>query len=418
MNIDRIEKIANAILYEGYLLYPYRASAVKNRHRWTFGALYPPSYSNLQSGNDPCSMQTECLLKGSQESTLNIKLRFLQLISRESGAQAWQEAEEKTFEIPETKIGALLSSDSRFPFEFQSMRKTEESVTFRREEIHGAVEIKAECLKDDVYKITLRILNVTDFEDAKQKGRDEALMRSLVSTHCILNTRDGEFVSLLDPPEELKTFAKECNNVRNWPVLVGNEGERTTMLASPIILYDYPQVAEESAGDLFDSTEIDEILSLRILTLTEEEKAEMRQVDERARKLLERTESIPAEQFLKMHGAVRGLKRVVQEPDPKEEAVDDANWNPYENKPPLESVVVLGVEVKKGSRVRLWPVKSADIMDLALSGRSAIVEAIEEDYDGRVHLAVIIEDDPGKDMGELRQPGHRFFFTPEEVEPL
>jgi hydrogenase maturation protease len=80
------------------------------------------------------------------------------------------------------------------------------------------------------------------------------------------------------------------------------------MLSSPIILYDYPQVAPESAGDLFDSTEIDEILTLRILTLTDEEKREMRSVDERARAILERTETLPAEQLMKLHGAVRGLR--------------------------------------------------------------------------------------------------------------
>ena len=417
MNLELVEKIANAILYEGYLLYPYRASAVKNRHRWTFGALYPPSYSKLQSENDPSSMQTECILKGTANASFNVRLRFLQLVSRETGNQSWQEAKEQTFEIPETKLSSLNSNVTRFPFRFESMQKQEGSAVLRCEEVQGVVEISAEQLADQAYKLTVCVLNETNFENAESQGRDEALMHSLVSTHCILSVRNGEFISLLDPPVEFLALAKSCHNIRNWPVLAGNEGERSMMIASPIILYDYPQIAEESAGDLFDSTEIDEILSLRILTLTDQEKAEMRRVDERARKLLERTESIPPEQFMKMHGAVRGLKRVIRDPDPKEQPVD-ANWNPYEDKPPVEKVQVLGIEVRKGSRVKLWPVKTADIMDLALSGRTAIVEAIEEDYDGVVHLAVIVEDDPGKDMGELRQPGHRFFFTPEEVEPL
>jgi hypothetical protein len=94
------------------------------------------------------------------------------------------------------------------------------------------------------------------------------------------------------------------------------------------------------------------------------------------------------------------------------------NWNPLEEKPALESVRVFGVELKRGDRVRLWPQKSADIIDLALAGQTAQIESIEQDYDDQVHLAVILDNDPGRDLGELRQPGHRFFFSPEEVEPL
>ena len=85
------------------------------------------------------------------------------------------------------------------------------------------------------------------------------------------------------------------------------------MLSSPIILYDYPQIAPESAGDLFDGTEIDEILALRILTLTEDEKREMRDGDERARQILERTEALPEEQFLKLHGVLRGMLPTIED---------------------------------------------------------------------------------------------------------
>ena len=134
-------------------------------------------------------------------------------------------------------------------------------------------------------------------------------MQSLVSTHVILGVKDGEFVSLLEPPAELQTLASSCQNLGAWPVLVGEPGQRDTMLASPIILYDYPQIAPESAGDLFDGTEIDEILSLRIMTLTDEEKREIRESDDRAREILDRTEAMPAEQFMKLHGACEGYGR-------------------------------------------------------------------------------------------------------------
>jgi hypothetical protein len=85
---------------------------------------------------------------------------------------------------------------------------------------------------------------------------------------------------------------------------------------------------------------------------------------------------------------------------------------------PMPSVTAFGVEVKAGDRVRIWPQKSADIMDMALKGKVAIIEAIERDFDDHIHLAVVMEDDPGRDLGMLRQPGHRFFFSPEEIEPL
>jgi len=138
--------------------------------------------------------------------------------------------------------------------------------------------------------------------------REQALLRSLASTHTILGIQDGTFVSAVDPPESLRELAAHCQNIGTWPVLLGEEGQRDTMLSSPIILYDYPQIAPESSGDLFDGTEIDEILSLRIMTMTDDEKREMRQSDERARQILERTETLPVEQLMKLHGALRGLR--------------------------------------------------------------------------------------------------------------
>jgi hydrogenase maturation protease len=171
-----------------------------------------------------------------------------------------------------------------------------------QEKLTVSIEMAAERCFDGVIRVTVRVSNLTLCETA---SRDTALMHSLVSAHTILGVENGEFVSLLDPPAELKDLSMECENTGTWPVLVDEKAE--TVLSSPIILYDRPQIAPESAGDLFDSTEIDEILSLRILTLTDEEKREMRQSDERARQILERTESMPPEQFMKLHGVLRTL---------------------------------------------------------------------------------------------------------------
>jgi hypothetical protein len=179
--------------------------------------------------------------------------------------------------------------------------------------VAGMVELAAQRLQDGMFKLTARIANVSRFANPAPASREEALARALVSAHTILEVRDGEFVSLVDAPDEYREFVQACQNIGTWPVLVGEEGQRDTMLSSPIILYDYPQIAPESPGDLFDGAEIDEILSLRIMTLTDEEKREMRESDDRARKILERTESLPEEQLMKLHGALRGLRAVKSE---------------------------------------------------------------------------------------------------------
>jgi hypothetical protein len=186
---------------------------------------------------------------------------------------------------------------------------------------------------------------------------------------------------------------------------VGDEekNENDTMLASPIILYDYPKIAAESAGDLFDNLEIDEILTLRVMAMSDEEKVEMRQVDEQARRILERTENLPNEHLLKMHGVMRSLRPVSED-----------FFNP---KTKLETASVGGKQVKAGDRVCIRPKKRADVMDIALDGKIAVIEAVEQDVEGGVQLALVIEDDPGIDLGMMRQPGHRFFYGVDEVEP-
>jgi hypothetical protein len=347
MNAKLVEEIANAVLYEGYMLYPYRTSSVKNRQRWNFGVVYPRDYSDAQNGIDPCSTQTECLLVGSPETKVSVKVRFLQGIARTIGEldcplselpdnpepyfhsvptlrigeqflQTWQEAAEREVLVTPRSLSSLVGD----PFtqsislpankEFEAVCDAESRIAGviarTQEAITGKVEVAAACVKDGTYKLTLSVSNETPVVNPRQVTRDHALQRALLSAHSILGVEQGEFISLLETPEEFRESAAGCSNVGTWPVLVGEEGQRDAMLSSPIILYDYPQIAPESAGNLFDGTEIDEILALRILTLTEDEKHEMRQGDERAREMLERTESMPAEQFAKLHGTLRGLR--------------------------------------------------------------------------------------------------------------
>jgi hypothetical protein len=342
VNFESVEKIANAVLYEGFLLYPYRKSSVKNQQRWHFGTLSPVG----GSGRD--SMQTECLVEGGGQTSLHVKVRFL------------QGEVEREITLAELTLGTC---PERHQFSFPP--------------IEGVLETESVKVSERVFRFTVRILNLSEGAEADC---------SMLSAHTLLGVNEGAFLSLLDPPEEYRAAAAACQNIGTWPVLAGREGERTLMLSSPIILYDYPQIAPESVGDFFDGTEIDEILTLRVLTLSEEEKQEVRDGDDRARAILERTEALPAEAFAKMHGAIRGLRNASK------------------------------LEFREGDRVRLHPRKKADIFDIALDGKIAIIESVERDFEDKVHLAVTVEDDPGRDLGIARQIGHRFFFGPEEVE--
>jgi hypothetical protein len=346
MNAALAQEIADAVLYEGYILYPYRPSSVKNRQRWTFGGIYPRAYSETQSGSDAWSTQTQCLIAGDESTTLDVRVRFLHLQNRVVGAlehplpnlqgeesewqrveslrvgdktfHSWQESVEREVIAADLDVSTLVAQPQRIDFSFSASRATKPlcdetgdviGVIVREQQaIAGAVEIGAEVAVDGLFKITVQTHNLTLLPDAEQKTRDEVLMQSLVSTHAILGVRGGEFVSLLDPPEGWHEIAESCRNIGVYPVLIGEENERDMMLASPIILYDYPQIAPESAGDLFDGTEIDEILTLRILTMTDEEKLEARQADERARAILDRSESLSSEQLMKLHGVMRGVR--------------------------------------------------------------------------------------------------------------
>jgi hypothetical protein len=325
---------------------------VKNRQRWTFGGLYPRSYSEAQSGSDAWAMQTECLVRGDCNTSIRVKVRFLHLMARSVGKidsacgesqegeepayriveslqvgdrliHAWQEAVEREVIFNDILIPARRNGPRRKEFAFSANRQTEivrsprdEAVGVivrEQQSIAGTVEVSTTPVAVGLCKLRVRIENHVAIEDGQFLDRDAALMRSLVSTHTILEVDHGEFVSLLDPPDAERELAADCQNIGAWPVLVGEPGQHDTILSSPIILYDYPQVAPESPGDLFDSTEIDEILILRILTMTDAEKRAAAAVDERVRALLYRNESMAMEQLAGLHGAVRGLQLVNEE---------------------------------------------------------------------------------------------------------
>lgn len=378
MNVERVAEIARALLYEGYLLYPYRDSAVKNHHRWMFGTLYPRPFVEEQDEADGWWSQTQCLVRGDNETVLDARVRFLHLAT--AGAL------EREVAAPSRPLGRLLAAPETTAFEFAA---PEEPGALR-----GALHVAAERASHGLYRVTSRITNLTPFTSAagseRAHRRDAALRWALASTHTLLGVSGGEFISPVSPPDEVREVAAACRNVSAWPVLVGEPGARDMVLSAPVILEDYPRVAPESSGDFFDATEIDELLTLRILTLTDEEKQAMHAGDAQARRLLARTETLADAERRRLHGASR---------TPHPAGARDPALQP-------------------GVRVRLTPRRGGDIFDVALAGRTATVVRIEEDYEGRVFVAVTVDDDPGRDLGIDGRPGHRFFFRPDEVERL
>ena len=347
MNMERVKEIANAVLYEGYLLYPYRHSAIKNRQRWTIGVVYPREYSEANGGIEPWTMQTECLVLGQEDvnTFLDINVRFLHLLMRKAmpsqgttpampdaivdaarqnhgsvafTPDAWEEGVEREVTLTNISLRELVEQPRDVEIAFPAARMVEQGehygmaaeIVREQQSIAGCVILSATSLGANLFKLRVQIENWTPGTGIITNLHQAILLHSFVSTHAILRVQQGTFISLLEPPESLQHAARQCQNLHTWPVLVGEEGECDTMLSSPIILYDYPQIAPESAGPLFDGTEIDEILTLRIMTLTDEEKQEMRQGDERAREILERTENLSPEQFMKLHGVIRSLRPV------------------------------------------------------------------------------------------------------------
>jgi hypothetical protein len=429
-----LDDIVHAVLYEGHILYPYRPSSRKNqRERFTFGRVYPEDYSRLHAGAEPCRSQTECLLwRRAEAAKVEVTARFLHPMWREIGRltnqdaasfepasaltvkgelhQTWQEATEREAGVAVELSGKPSESHIQFPFSFPGLLQLENltndaAIRRRQEPLEGMIEIAVVVLSEELLKIRVVIFNRTPIAAAQCDDADSLIMRTFASTHVVLRASGGEFISLLDPPAGIGAFAEQCVNIGVWPVLVGDQAlsRRDILLSSPIILYDYPQIASGSAGAFFDATEIEEMLALRVMTLSDSEKIEMRRTGETTCQILERAESTGAPELLKMHATMRPV------PD-----IDDF-FNPTK---PVDNVLVEGRVLRTGSRVRIRPKRSADAMDMILAGKIAEIQAIEQDTEGRLHLALVLEDDPGKDLGQARQTGHRFFYGAEEVEPL
>jgi hypothetical protein len=327
--VDAVRQVAQAVLYEGYLLWPYRRSALKNRHRWTLGGVYPEPYSRARGGDDPCLSRTECLLHAPAGAELQVRVRFLHVVARDVARLrggslepvaeltvagethlTWEEATER--EVGTTvPVAELAGAGRRVPIHIPAGSATEwlgdppaGALTRSWQALRGRVDITVEPVADTAWRVAVTVVNSTECPDVRQ----QALARTFKSAHTVLHCDDGQFVSLMDPPDQWREQAEQCRNVGTWPVLAGEAGDHRTMLASPIILYDHPRVSPESPGDLFDATEIDQLLTLNVLALTDEEKQEMRASDPRAREILDRCDALSPEELMALHGRLRQLR--------------------------------------------------------------------------------------------------------------
>lgn len=324
---DAVRRIADAVLYEGYLLWPYRKSALKNQHRWTFGGVFPAAYSAQRGGGDAAQMQAQCLLEGGADTQLEVAVRFLHIVRRqvlrsegaglveveelEAGGErhvSWEEATEREFRLGPLALQALRERVVRAEIDVAagSSRDRVAGGVVRRSwrPLAGTIEVAAQPAAAGVDRVTVRVRNETPWDGA---DRAHTQLQAFCSSHIVLHARNGEFVSMTDPPARLHDAAAVCHNEGVWPVLAGEPGERATLLCSPMILPDYPQVAPESPGDLFDGGEIDQLLTLSILAMTDDEKRDMRDADPRTRAILERTEALTPEQLMALHGTIREL---------------------------------------------------------------------------------------------------------------
>jgi hypothetical protein len=433
VNLDAVRRVADAVLYEGYILYPYRASSQKNRSRWQFGVVMAPEYAAVDPSESSVT-QSEWVLEHSGRPAVEVILRFLQVQRRstEGAAGVWDEAVEREIEFtvgPDELLGAGLVREFSVPGGEDREPSGDAGIAVRRREpLAGLVSVRTIPVPGPwrAVRLQVQVENRTAAEPAPAV-RDDALPTALVAAHVIVTVAGGAFISMTDPPEWAKPAVAECQNNGCWPVLADPDGGRQVMLASPIILYDHPELAPESPGELYDGTEIDEILTLRTLALSDEEKFEARATDPRAAALIDRVESMDAPTMERLHGTIRALRSGASGavrsgaggggPADYDPAVPW--WDPEADasvSPDTDSVLIGGQQVARGSLVRLRPgVRRADAQDMFLAGRIAEVQAVLLDIEDRPYLAVALTDHPDPELSIAH--GRFLYFMPDEVEP-
>jgi len=432
---DHARAVADAVLYEGYLLYPYRATSRKNQSRWQFGVLGPQGAAEIGIGEDD-TLSAQVLVRSNGVPSLAGVVRFLQLQHRAAERDAgggrfdrvdelttgsaswlsWDEAVEREIRIDRFPLPSLPRTlDISAPAGTDIESLDGGRLVRSRRALHGQLDISAER-DGELLRLSIEVRNTAP----PAADKDDAIATSLIGTHLLIAVDNGEFVSLLEPPDSAVDAVARCRQRRCFPVLAGRPGERNLILVSPIILYDHPEIAEQSKGALYDSTEIDEILTLRIMTMTDEEKAQARATDPLAAQIIDRCDAMSPEAMLDLHGVLRDPHASSRDPGLIPEVPTDVDWwDPMADnavRPGLDAILVNGTRVSRGSRVRLRPSRRADAQDLFYADKIARVTSVHEDVDGDQHVGVVLEDDPAADLHDWY--GRYLYFAPDEVEPL
>lgn len=428
--------VADAVLYEGYVLFPYRASATKNRYRWQWGVLVPNA--QVEAGATEPSQVGFDVPARSPDVVITVHARFLQLQHRQVVDPAghvveraeidgelhltWDEGVERQVSSAALRVGDLLEAPHTLPFSVEGGTEHEAlaggwQLRRTREPLHGVVEVRAHptvaAEQHGPVRMSVDVRNTTPWS-ARGAHRDQILRRSLVGTHVLLSARGGPLASVVDPAPWADETADHCRSRGIYPVLVG-DGD-TVVLAAPIILDDHPEIAPESPGPSFDGLEIDELLALCVQGLTDEEKREARATDRRAAELIDRTDSLPPAVLERLHGTVRQFDPVGLQPEPEAGISDEIAELFGVGEREIECVAIQGCDIGTGDRVRLRPNRRADAHDLFADGREATVERIVRTVDDETMLAVTLVDDPAADLH--RWYGRFQYFHLDEVEPV
>jgi hypothetical protein len=340
----QLEALVTSLLYEGYALYPYTPGATKNATPTPFGIVYPSAYA---AGNEGAfdHLRIDCALADGECGALSAEVRFLQ------PAGERHQAMPRRIELAEPGVES---------FDFGAVR--------------GRVRLRA---SDGRARVCVH--NETEF-DRRDAGRVEALRHSLLSTHVVLRTEEGRFVSPLMSPGD---------NVNSWPVLASENDD--AVLGAAIVLPDHPQLSSKSRGDLFDATEIEEALLLHVHALSDGERQQIAEQDPAVRQMIARAAAVTPDDLFELHASMEPSNFLGEQ----ELTVDDRRF-------------------VRGGKVVLRLGREGDPHDAILDGRLATIERIYVDYDDRIHLGVTVDDDPGSDV--MRSSGRYLFFKPEEVE--
>lgn len=436
---DRARRVADAVLYEGYLLFPYRSDAGKNRYRWQWGVVVPHAQAAMAEVTEPWEVGCDLLVAGPLDGRVQATVRFLHVEERrveerrdgewvrvestevgEDLLVSWDEGAESEVDAPVASVADLregavvpIALDERDHSEHPEGR-TDLRIRRVREPLSGTLRLSAEAAGDDLHRLRIRVDNRTAWSDT-EAPRDAVLRRSFVGCHVMLGAEGCEFASLLDPPGHAADAAATCRNEGLYPVLAGEPGQTDLVLASPIILYDHPETADETEGDSFDATEIDELLSLTVASLSDDEKRRARATDPKAREIVDRADAMPPEILERLHGTIRSMG-AVDDPGRDREQREALAELLGVGEPGRTSVTVGPTTVLVGSRVRLRPNRRADAQDAFIDGKTARVARIMEDVEGETYVAVTLEDDPGADITDWY--GRYLYFQPDEIEPL